>query len=144
MSSKLLDAIYNTLKNDAEYMAMLGLTPSSPGSEITKRIIRGMEPDSAISGSNVPLVLIYTKPGRFGRNFLVYEGKFCIDHYAKTSYQARQLAERAYELFHNKTIESGDFKSFTSYLAYDSDFATGITGVKGFESIYDVDYVRAN
>jgi len=144
MSSKLLYAIYNTLKRDETYMAMLGLTPSSPGTEITKRIIRGMEPDSAISGSNVPLALIYTKPGRYGRNYLVYEGKFCIDHYAKNSHQARQLAERAYELFHNKRIESDVFKTFTAYLAYDGDFATGITGVKGFESIYDVDYVRAN
>jgi len=144
MSSRLLDAIYNTLKQDVEYMALLGLTPSLPSAEITKRIVRGVEPDSAISGSSAPLVLIYTKPGRFGRNYLVYEGKFCIDHYGKTSHQSRQLFEKSFKLIHNRQIESNEFKPFTSYLAYDSDFATGITGVKGYEAIYDVDYVRSN
>ncbi|WP_274362753.1 hypothetical protein [Paenibacillus thermotolerans] len=90
------------------------------------------------------MVLIYTKPGRYGPNHLVYEGKFSVDHYGKTSDQARKLAERVFTIFHDQTIVSSAFRSFRCYLAYDNDFATGITGVKGFESIFDVDYVRAN
>lgn len=144
MSTKLLDAIFNTLINDVSYMALLGLTPNSTPEEITKRIIRGIEPDTTISSSNVPLTLIYMKPGRYSRNYLVYEGKFCIDHYGKTSYQTRQLFDRVFQLLHDRQVVGEGFRTFTCYLAYDDDFATGITGVKGYESMFDVDYVRTN
>ncbi|KIL35165.1 hypothetical protein SD71_16200 [Cohnella kolymensis] len=144
MSLKLIDAIYNTLKADAEFMALLGLTPTSPSASITVKMVKGMEPEQAISGNTVPMLLMYVKPGRFGSNPLVFEGKFCLDFYGKSSYQAKQMAERAFKLFHDKRIRDTNFGSFLCVLAYEDDFATGITGVKGYESIYDVDYLRTN
>jgi hypothetical protein len=144
MSLKLIDAVYNTLKADAEFMALVGLTPSSPPASITAKLVKGMEPEQAITGTSAPMLLIYVKPGRFGNNQLVFEGKFCLDFYGKNSYQAKQLFERAFKLFHDKRIKDANFGSFLCTLAYDSDFATGITGVKGYESIYDVDYLRTN
>jgi hypothetical protein len=144
VSLKLIDAIYNTLKADVDFMALLGLTPTSPPANITAKMVKGMEPESAINGTSCPMVLIYVKPGRFGRNHLVFEGKFCLDFYGKSSFQAKQLFERAFKLFHDKPITDANFRSFLCVLAYDSDFATGITGVKGYESIYDVDYFRGN
>jgi hypothetical protein len=144
MSLKLIDAVYNTMKNDVEFMALLGLTPSSPPEDITAKMVKGMEPEQAITGSSVPMVLMYVKPGRFGRNHLVFEGKFCLDFYGKNSFQAKLMFERAFKLFHDKPINDQTFHSFICTLTYDSDFATGITGVKGYESIFDVDYFRGN
>ncbi|MGG6309788.1 hypothetical protein [Paenibacillus macerans] len=144
MSAILVDAIYNTLKQDVEFMALLGLTPTSPANSIVARIVKGMEPDKAVTSADVPMLLIYVKPGRFSRNYLVYEGKFCLDIYAKNSNQAKIIADRAFELFHDKQIKDKSFMSSRCSLAYDADFATGITGVKGYEVIFDVNYHRIN
>ncbi|MCU6797999.1 hypothetical protein OB236_38330 [Paenibacillus sp. WQ 127069] len=144
MSLNLIDAIYSTCKRDAEFMAFFGFTPSSPAAEITGRLIRGMEPDQTLTGSNVPQVLIYTKPGRFASNPLVFEGKFCFDIYAKTSYQAKQIGSRVFQLFHDKRVHGTTLHTYLCVMAYDSDLATGITGVKGYEMIFDVDYLRTN
>jgi hypothetical protein len=144
LSSKLIDAIYNTLKVDVEFMALVGLTPSSPPANITAKLVKGMEPEQAITGTSAPMMLMYVKPGRFGGNPLVFEGKFCLDFYGKSSFQAKQMFERAFKLFHDKPIKDASFRSYLCVLAHDSDFATGITGVKGYESIFDVDYLRMN
>jgi hypothetical protein len=144
LEGDLIDAVYNTLKKDVEFMALFGLTPSSPSKEITARLVRGMEPEKAITGETVPMVLMYIKPGRFSNNQLVFEGKFCLDFYDKSSFQAKILFKRAFKLFHDKRITDTNFGSFLCVLAYDSDYATGITGVKGYESIFDVDYLRTN
>jgi hypothetical protein len=144
LSLQLIDAIYNTLKKDVEFMALLGLTPSSPPANVTVKLVRGAEADSAITGTSCPMVLMYVKPGRFGHNPLVFEGKFCLDFYGKNSFQAKQMSERAFKLFHDKRIADVNFGSFLCTLAYDDDFSTALTGVKGYESIYDVDYLRTN
>lgn len=144
MSAILVDAIYNTLKQDVEFMGLLGLAPTSPRDSILSRLVRGMEPDKAVTSADVPMLLIYVKPGRFSRNYLVYEGKFCLDIYAKNSNQAKMIADRSFQLFHDQQIRSNDFNSSRCSLAYDADFATGITGVKGYEIIFDVNYHRIN
>jgi hypothetical protein len=144
LSLQLIDAIYNTLKKDVEFMALLGLTPTSHPANITAKLVRGAEAESAITGTSCPMVLMYVKPGRFGSNPLVFEGKFCLDFYGKSSYQAKQMSERAFKLFHDKRITDATFRSFLCVLAYDDDFSTGISGVKGYECIYDVDYLRTN
>jgi hypothetical protein len=125
-------------------MGYLGLTPASPQKDILARLIEGMEPDKTIDSTSVPIVLIYDKTGRFGRNYLVYEGKFCLDVYHKTSYQAKQATARAFKLFHDKPIDDADFHSPRCMMAFDDYFATGITGVKGREIIFDVDFHRMN
>lgn len=144
MSIKLIDAIFNTLDADATFMAFFGLTPASPMTDKVDRIVKGMEPDKALNGGNIPKMFIYTKPGRFGRNPLVFEGKFCLDFYAKSSIVAKQMAERAFVLFHDHRINDTTFHSYLCVLAHESDFGTGITGVKGYEAIYDVDFLRTN
>lgn len=144
MSALLIDAIYNTLKHDEEFMALLGLAPTSPRDSILKRIVKGMEPEKALTSADVPMLLIYLKPGRFSRNYLVYEGKFCLDIYGKNGNQAKQIADRAFRLFHDQQIRDENFLSSRCSLAYDADFATGITGVKGYEIIFDVNYHRIN
>ncbi|WP_391573867.1 hypothetical protein [Cohnella sp.] len=144
MSGQLIDAVYMTLKQDEEFMSMIGLATSSTQEEVTQKIVRGMEPEQALTGDSVPQALIYIKPGRYSRNDQVYEGKFCIDLYAKNTAQARGLAQRIFELIHDREIAGPGFYSFRAFLAYDADFATGITGVKGYCVMYDVDYIRAN
>lgn len=144
MGDKLIDAIYNTLKRDDQFMAFFNLTPSSPSEDIVRRIVKGIEPDKAITSQDVPMMLIYLKPGRFSRNYLVYEGKFILDIYGKNSNQAKLIADRAFELFHDKHIRDKSFMSSRCFLAYADYFATGITGVKGYESIFDVNYHRIN
>jgi hypothetical protein len=144
LEGELIDAIYNTLKKDVEFMAHFGLSPTSTPDKITSRIVRGMEPEKTFTGASVPQVLIYQKPGRFGRNYLVYEGKFSLDFYAKSTSDARKIAKRAFKLFHDQYVQGTDFSSYRASLAYDDDFATGITGVKGHGTIYDVDYIRTN
>jgi hypothetical protein len=85
LSYQLPDAIYDKLKADAEFMTLLSLSSSSTVEEVKARIVRGVEADSPITKETAPLVLISTKPGRFGNNHLVYEGKFCLDIFAKNS-----------------------------------------------------------
>ncbi|WP_138756598.1 hypothetical protein, partial [Paenibacillus sinopodophylli] len=99
MSQKLIDAVANILIQDNEFMELLELTPSSPVESIVKRIVKGIEPESVLTGDSVPLLLIYIMPGRYGRNHLVYEGKFCLDIFAPSSADARLIAERAFRLF---------------------------------------------
>lgn len=144
MSAILVDAIFNTLRHDEEFMSLMNLTPVASMESIVKRLVKGMEPDKAITSADVPMLLMYVKPGRFSRNYLVYEGKFCLDIYAKNGNQAKQIADRVFQLFHDKQIKDKNFMSSRCYLAYDADFATGITGVKGYEVIYDVNYHRIN
>ncbi|MDB5053277.1 MAG: hypothetical protein JWM44_1327 [Bacilli bacterium] len=139
-----IDAVRNTLKQDVEFMALLGLAPSSDPNLISSKLIAGMEPEKAVTGTTVPMVLIYEKPGRFGSNPLVFEGKFCLDFFGKNRDQLKSMFDRAFKLFHDKRIMDANFGSFLCVLAYDSDFMTGITGIKGYQSIFDVDYLRTN
>ena len=144
MSQKLLDAVFTTLTDDTEFMALLGLTPSSLMTEKIKRVYREEEPESGINSTTAPLVVIVLKPGRFGRNYLVYEGKFWLGFFAKTSFGAKAMSERAFKLFHDKPIVDTDFRASRCMLAHDCGFATGIKGIKGHEAIYDADYHRMN
>lgn len=140
----MIDAVFNTLTANVGFMTYFGLTPSSSPLDIEKRIIQGMESDSTLSATVIPRVYLYVKPGRFGRNHLVFEGKFCCDIVAKTSKQARDIANVIYSLFHDKHISDANFHSYLCVLAYDGDFATGEAGMKGWQAIYDVDYFRGN
>ncbi|ANY70412.1 hypothetical protein BBD42_30880 [Paenibacillus sp. BIHB 4019] len=142
MSQELIDAVAITLIKDASFMQFFGLDPSSPADEVTSRIIKGLEPDTAFTSDTVPAVLMYVTPGRFARNHLVFEGKFSVEFYAKSNVEARLIGGRAFKLFHDSYISHKSFNTFRCHLAYDTDFATGITGVKGYKAIYDVDYVR--
>lgn len=142
MSQALIDGIYSTLKQDESFMSYFGLTPTSPADIASTRLIKGVEPDQAITSKNIPQILIYVKPGRYGRNHLVFKGKFCLEIYGQNSVQARNIANSAFELLHDEKISHDSFQSFRCHLAYDADMATGITGVKGYTAIYDVDYVR--
>lgn len=144
MSAVLIDAVFNTLRKNEEFAALVGLDSSSTPEEINNKIFRGKEPDKVLTGEDVPMVCLYVKPGRFGRNHLVFEGKFRIDFYAKDSGEAMRIAEQAFQIFHDRYITNEGFHSFKSTLAYDDEFATGITGVKGYMAIYDVDYLRMN
>jgi hypothetical protein len=141
MQGSMIDGVYNVLKSNVEFMAHYGLTPSSDPLDIDKALIQGMETDSTLHGKRV---YIYVKPGRFGRNHLVFEGKFCLDFIDKSSKEAREVAAIAFQIFHDKRISDSVFNSYLCELAYDSDFATGQTGMKGWQAIYDVDYFRGN
>jgi hypothetical protein len=141
MNGSMIDGVFNVLKANVEFMAHYGLTPSSEPLEIDKKLIQGMESDASLTG---PRVYIYVKPGRFGRNHLVFEGKFCLDFIDKSSKKAREAAALAFGIFHDKRISDTLFNSYLCVLAYDSDYATGQTGMKGWQAIYDVDYFRGN
>ncbi|OPA77466.1 hypothetical protein BVG16_13505 [Paenibacillus selenitireducens] len=144
MSLQLINAIQDTHKNDPTFMTLVSLNPQSPPEDIVKRFTKGMEADITLSSSTVPHICEYIMPGRFSRNPLVFEGKFCLDFYGKTSYEAKLMFERSFELLHDKPIHTSDFRSYLCVLAYDVDFATGIRDVKGYKAIYDVDYLRMN
>ncbi|MCL6459574.1 MAG: hypothetical protein K6T85_16365 [Gorillibacterium sp.] len=144
MSLQLIDAIQATHKASIDFMALLGLTPSATPTDMEKRFTKGVEPDVTITKDTIPHICQYIMPGRFGRNHLVFQGKFCIDFYGKNSYEAKKLFEQSFKLLHNRRIEDQGFSSYLSVLAYDGDFATGIIGVKGYKGIYDVDYLRMN
>lgn len=143
MSQALIDGLYSIFKQDEAFMAFFGLTPLSLPKDASLRLVKSKEPDQAITSKNVPQIMMYVKPGQFSsRNHLVFQGKFCLDFYAPTAVQARNIAQCAFELLHDKYISHESFKSFKCHLAYDDDLTTGITGVKGYMAIYDVDYVR--
>lgn len=144
MSLQLIDAIQNTHKADAAFMALLGLTPAAVSADMVKRFTKGVEPDITVTKDTMPHLCQYIMPGQFGRNHLVFQGKFCIDFYAKTGYDAKLLFQRSFELLHDHRIVQPMFHSFLCALAYDGDFATGIAGVKGYKGIFDVDYIRMN
>jgi hypothetical protein len=144
LSQDLIEAVYSLLKRDEVFMAYLALTPSSPSEAVVKRLVKGLEPDVTIISENIPQAQIYVMPGRFGRNPLVFQGKFCLDFYAKNSMSARKMSEAAFKILHDQNLRTVDLNTFRCNLTYDTDFATGITGVKGYKAIYDVDYLRMN
>ncbi|MCR8633491.1 hypothetical protein [Paenibacillus radicis (ex Xue et al. 2023)] len=144
MSANLIDAVFTVLSDDPALLALLGLNPSSSDDHLVARLHRGIEPHKPITEKTAPQICMYVKPGRFGRNHLVFEGKFCLDFYGKTSYQVKQLFERSFALFHDDNIQAAGFHSFRCTLAYDADMATGITGIKGYTAMFDVDYIRTN
>ncbi|MEC0241982.1 hypothetical protein P4H66_19450 [Paenibacillus dokdonensis] len=144
MSLKLIDAIQNVHKHDPEFMSLVELALSASSAEIVKRFTKGMEPEIVVSSSTVPHICQYIMPGRFAPNPLVFEGKFCLDFYGKTAYEAKLLFEQSFKLLHDKQIQDEGFRSYLCVLAFDADFATGIKGVKGYKAIYDVDYLRMN
>ncbi|MDY8095871.1 hypothetical protein UY456_23160 [Paenibacillus polymyxa] len=144
MSLQLIDAVQNVLKADTELMTMLKLTPSSPSAEVVKRFTKGMEPEITVGKDTVPHICQYVMPGRYAANPLVFEGKFCTDFYGKTAYEAKLLFERAFQVLHERKLTVEGFTSYLCVLAYDSDFATGIQGAKGYKAIFDVDYLRMN
>ncbi|MCY9593723.1 hypothetical protein PC41400_21590 [Paenibacillus chitinolyticus] len=144
MSVELTDAITGTLKSDDELKGLLGVMPNATPAQWLPKLTVGMEPEITISKDTVPHLCVFDKPGRFSMNPLVYEGKFCVDIYAKTAAQARQIGSRLFHLLHDRQIMKSGFRSFLCVLAYEIDFATGITGVKGYQVIYDVDYIRMN
>lgn len=144
MSLQLIDAVQNALKADSELMSMLKLTPSSPSAEIVKRFTKGMEPEITVSKDTVPHICQYVLPGRYASNPLVFEGKFCVDFYGKTSYEAKIMFERAFRVFHERRLTVPGFRSYLCVLVHDTDFSTGIQGAKGYKSIFDVDYLRMN
>lgn len=144
MSLKLIDAVQYIHNTDEEFMSLVNLNLDAESEQIVTRFTKGLEPEITVTPSNVPHICQYIVPGRFARNHLVFQGKFCIDFYGKTNYEAKVLFERSYELLHDRRIASPEFRSFLCVLAYDGDFATGIQGVKGYKAIYDVDYIRMN
>lgn len=144
MSLQLIDAIQNTHTADREFMALLKLNLSPTPEEVVKRFTKGVEPEIVVTKENVPHICQYIMPGQFARNHLVFKGKFCIDFYGKTGYEAKLLFQRSFELLHDKRIVQPKFHSFLCVLSYDGDFATGISGVKGYKGIYDIDYIRMN
>jgi hypothetical protein len=142
VQSSMIDGVFGTLKANVDFMAHYGLNPSSEPLEIGKKLIQGMESDVTLTG---PRVYIYVKPGRFdSRNHLVFDGKFCLDFVDKSSKRAIEAAAIAFEIFHDKRISNDDFNSYLCELAYDGHFATGQIGLKGWQAIYDVDYLRMN
>lgn len=144
MSLQLIDAVQSTHTSEGEFMALLGLTITPTPEEVVKRYTKGVEPEITISRDTVPHVCLYIMPGQYGRNPLVFQGKFCMDFYAKSSYDAKLLFEQSFKLLHDKRIVKQGFHSFLCVMAYDGDFATGISGVKGYKGIFDVDYIRMN
>ncbi|MHA7963527.1 hypothetical protein ACX93W_05220 [Paenibacillus sp. CAU 1782] len=144
MSQDLIEAVYSLLKRDEVFMAYLALTPSSPPEAVVKRILKELESDMTVISENIPQAQIYIMPGRYGRNPLVFQGKFCMDFYAKSSVTARKMADAAYKILHDKNLRTEDLNTFRCVLTYDTDFATGKAGIKGYKAIYDVDYIRMN
>lgn len=139
-----IEAVFAIFASDSGMLELLGLTAAAEDDEINARIVRGMEPEKPVTVESAPLICMHTKPGRFGRNHLAFEGKFSLDFYGKTRYQAKALFERAYELLHDKYLSAANFHSYRCTLAFDSDMATGIAGVKGYTAFFDVDYIRIN
>lgn len=144
MSLQLIDAVQNKHKADVEFMKLVGLVPTSPPEEIIKRFTKGLEPEITVSPQTMPHICQYIMPGRFTSNPLVFDGKFCVDFYGRTAYEAKVLFTRSFKLLHDQRLVGEGFRSFLCVLAYDADFATGIQGVKGYKAIYDIDYLRMN
>jgi hypothetical protein len=145
LSLQLIDAIQNTHKADREFMALLKLTPSATPEEMVKRFTKGVEPEIVVTKETVPHICQYIMPGQYAsQNHLVFQGKFCLDFYGKSGYEAKLLFQRSFELLHDQRIIQPKFHSFLCVLAYDGDFATGISGVKGYKGIFDIDYLRMN
>ncbi len=137
----ILDAVFTTFTNDATLLACFGLTPSSTITQKTARFKKEQEPDSAVTSSVVPLLLMYPQPGVGSTaNWLIYKGKFALDIFASDLPRAMQIGERAKKLLHGKRLPVTGMAAFDCFHVYETAFRTGITGVKGFRQWYDIDY----
>lgn len=133
-----------TLVRDAEFMSLLGLTTESDPEQVVKQLVKGVEPSQAISRETIPMLLIYEKPGKYSSNHLVFEGKTAIEVYAKSPIEAEQIANRIFNLLHDRELVGEGFRAPCCALVYGSPFATGIAGVRGYEVNYDANYIYTN
>jgi hypothetical protein len=134
-SAALLDQVWALLANDATFLGFKSLTPASDNASKAAFIVKEEETDSIVTGSTIPIVLLYTRPGKPDhRSTQVYIGKVVIDCFASTGNTARQMAERTQAI-----MQSWEPPGFlVCRFAYDTSFKTGITGVKGHRVYYDV------
>jgi hypothetical protein len=111
------------------------LATTSSGTDKLLYIVKEEETDNIVTGSTIPIVLVYTRPGKPDhRSTQVYIGKVVIDCFASTGNTARQMVERTQAI-----MQSWEPPGFlVCRFAYDTSFKTGITGVKGHRVYYDV------
>jgi hypothetical protein len=136
-SAALLDSVARLLANDAEFLAFKGLSPESSLDDKAAFIVKEEETDGIVTSDSIPIVLIYTRPGKPDhRTTQVYIGKVVIDCFAADGNTARMMSDRTLQLMQNWVPD--DQASFVCRHAYDTSFKTGIPGVKGHRHYYDI------
>jgi hypothetical protein len=134
-SAALLNQVWALLANDATFLGFKSLTPASDNASKASYIVKEEETDSIVTGSTIPIVLLYTRPGKPDvRTTQVYIGKVVIDCFANAGNTARQMVEQTQAIMQSW----GPSGFFVCRFAYDTSFKTGITGVKGHRAYYDV------
>lgn len=139
--SPAIDGVTKALASDDQILSYKGLTTSSPLADLAAYIRETEQTEGIVTAETIPLILIYTRPGKPDRSTIQqYISKVVIDVFAKDSYTARSISDRVFDVLHNADLPSPTFQISTCRYAHDSDFVTGISGVEGHRSWFDVSF----
>jgi hypothetical protein len=134
-----IDGVANALAKDAVLLNFKGLIPSSPNDQLAAFIVKSEETDGVIDQTKIPLILLYTRPGRpDSRTSQMYNDKVVIDVFAANSFIARQMVDEIQRVLQNATLSSSGEMASGCRFAYATNFATGLQGVRGHRVYYDV------
>jgi hypothetical protein len=136
-SAALLDQVWALLANDTTFLGFKSLTPASDGASKAAYIVKEEETDNIVTGSTIPIVLVYTRPGHAdARTIQAYTAKVVIDCFAVDGNTARKMVDQTHALMHN--WKPPNVSAYLCRSAYDTSFKTGISGVKGHRKFFDV------
>jgi hypothetical protein len=139
--SPAVDGVWEALANDEQILTFKGLTPSSSIDEKVNYIVRSEETDGVITADVLPIILIFTRPGKPDvRTKQMYNDKIVVEVYAADAYKAQQIADRVFDVLHNAELVSPTFQVSACRFAYATTFRTGIPGIRGHRLWFDVSY----
>lgn len=140
--SPAIDGVWIALQNDAQIMNFKGLTVPATAAQIATYIVETEETDGLVDATSVPMILVYTRPGRPDPGTKqLYNDKIVVDVYAATDYTTHAMADQAFAVLHNANLPSPNMTMSACRFSFGTSFKTGIVGVKAHRLYFDVSYL---
>lgn len=140
--SPAVDGVWLALANDLTIRSFKGYDATTTIATIAQNyIFKSEETDGVVMASTIPLILIYTRPGKPDPHTKqMYNDKIVIDVFAGDDYRARQMADRVFDVLHNAQLQTPTFTVPVCRFAYATSWRTGINGVRAHRLFFDVSY----
>lgn len=139
--SPAIDGVSQALAKDEQILSFKGLTLSSPVADVANYIIETEQTEGIVTADTIPLILLYTRPGKTDKSTLQqYIQKIVVDVFAQDRYNASLITDRVFDVLHNADLPSPTFQVSTCRYSHDTDFVTGINGVDGHRTWFDVSF----
>jgi len=134
-----LDGVVSKLAKSETLLSFKGLTLASLPAQVAEFIVKSEETDEVIDSTKVPLILIYTRPGKPDiRTPQMHHSKIVIDLFAPTNYIAQQMSDEIFLQLQNSDTSTLSETVSGCWYAYGTSFMTGLQGIRGHKLYFDV------